>query len=186
MGSGCILRYPSIRSEDLSLSLDSCFILEEPIAHTIDLLVGVWSLSYTNGHTDQCTITPDGLLTITSNGLQKYLEASDEEILFHSSDGWLMVENNYLVSGGNKEYYRFNETHGTLQVVHFCGNKFCSLTYKGLEQFCCYATGIMELDITRRPGKIMSLISFTINILPHCNSTYSRKCQASHALSRIL
>ena len=112
-----------------------------PIEDLVKGMAGVWKLSYTNKYKDQIEIRPNGKIVIKSHPKRKvHLQASNNQVEFPSSEGWLMATKNYRK--GTWEYYRLRKD-GTLEIQHFC-NDMCRGKYKSLHFYCCVGTGVKQ------------------------------------------
>jgi len=108
------------------------------------VLVGTWDMKYPNGHINKYIISDQGRLTQNS-GRSTYLETSDNQVQFPTSQGW------YKFTGGHRdatwEYIRV-ASDGTLEVQHFCSDLCHTATkYKTLPNYCCVGTGRRELNL---------------------------------------
>ena len=103
-------------------------------------MVGNWKLNYSSKHKDGYVITSDGTITLSLNGVKQYIQASDNQEKFPSSQGWFLVKN--LFRAAAWEYIRLRDD-GTLQVHHFCSD-VCGGVMNGVGKYCCVASGWKE------------------------------------------
>ena len=96
---------------------------------------GEWKLYYSNGHNDSYTIDANGLVTLGFNGRKAFLQPSNNQAIFPSSQGWFLVKD--LFRGQAWEYVRLRGD-GRMEVIHFCTDG-CGGKYNGLKYYCCTA-----------------------------------------------
>ena len=101
---------------------------------------GEWKLYYSNGRNNSYTIDANGLVTLGSNGRKAFLQPSNNQEIFPSSQGWFLVKD--LWRGQAWEYIRLRDD-GTLQVHHFCSD-VCGGVMNGVGKYCCVASGWKE------------------------------------------
>ena len=121
-------------------------------------MAGKWYLTYSNSHkntsvigTDTYVIGTDGTIYLQSNGVKQYIERSDDQVKFPSSQGWFLVKNTFRAQAW--EYIRLR-SDGTLEIQHFCSDG-CGGVINGVGKYCCVATGLKEGKFV--PGKKVSL-----------------------------
>ena len=100
-------------------------------------LIGVWTVEYSNRYKDTYTITTEGKIILKLKKTTSFLQESDNEVDFPSSDGWFMVDRAHR--SATWEYIRL-KGNGTFEIQHFCSDG-CTGTYKNTKNYCCSGTG---------------------------------------------
>ena len=95
-------------------------------------------MSYDDGYEGEMAILAIGKAMIRSReGLVIDIFSSDNELVFPTSEGWVMGSKSHR-GNGSRDYYRLN-AEGKIEIYSFW--KGCKAKYRGVENYCCAGTG---------------------------------------------